>query len=235
MDINEKKNLVNSYNEWFHSIDFGDGVISNGAKDLETIHKEFREWNFPKNYFENKDVLDIGAWDGIHSFYAEENGAKSVTALDGFIWANKSWAGKKGFDIAKKIKKSNVKELIVDIETPEFNETNIGKFDCVIFAGVLYHLKNPVGAIEKLSKIIRPGGSLFLETTYSDNLEKINEPILEFHPKDSFNNDSSNYFTANSLCVKKILEEFDFKIIKMYPTSIFPKSKNRRLVVYCTK
>lgn len=230
MDINEKKNLVNSYDKWWHSIDFGDGVISNGLKNLKTINYELKEWNFPSNYFKNKDVLDIGAWDGVYSFYAEENGAKSVTALDGFIWANKSWGSKKGFDIAKKIKKSNVKELIIDIETSEFNESNIGHFDCIIFAGVLYHLINPLGIIEKLSKIIKPGGSLFIETTYFPNLEKINKPILEFHPKKSLNNDSSNYFTTNSLCLKKMLEEFNFNVIKMYPTS-----NNKRLVVYCTK
>ena len=230
MDINEKKNLVNSYNKWFHSIDFGDGVISKGVKTLQTVSNEFKQWNFPSNYFKNKTVLDIGAWDGIHSFYAEENGAKSVTALDGFIWADKCWASKKGFDIAKKIKKSKVKELIMDIETPEFNESNIGQFDCIIFAGVFYHLKNPLGIIEKLSKIIKPGGSLFIETTCSNNLEQIKKPLLEFHPKNSLNNDSSNYFTANSLCIKKMLEEFDFKVDKIYPVSF-----DTRLVVYCTR
>ena len=52
-------------------------------------------------YFKNKTVLDVGAWDGIYSFYAEEHGASSVTALDGYIWANKCWASKRGFDIAK--------------------------------------------------------------------------------------------------------------------------------------
>lgn len=229
MDINEKKNLVNSYNKWWHSIDFGDGVISNGVKSIEIINQEFNDWNFPKNYFKNKDVLDIGAWDGVYSFYAEENGAKSVTALDGYIWSNKSWASKKGFDIAKKIKKSKVKELIIDIEKPEFNKSNIGQFDCIIFAGVLYHLINPLGIIEKLSEIIKPDGSLFIETTFFPYLEKINKPILEFHPKKSLNNDSSNYFSANILCLKKMLEEFNFKIIKIHPTT------NGRLVLYCIK
>ena len=66
------------------------------------------------DYFKDKKVLDIGAFDGFYSFNAEECGAESVTALDGYVWLGKTTATKKGFDIAKQIKGSKVKEVIVD-------------------------------------------------------------------------------------------------------------------------
>ncbi len=95
-----------------HTIDFGDGVISKGVKN--TI-EEVETWKFPDDYFNGKSVLDIGAWDGFYSFYAEQQGAKSITALDGYVWKNLTWGGKTGFDIAKGILQSKVQDVTMDI------------------------------------------------------------------------------------------------------------------------
>ena len=145
MTVEEKRELVNSYDKWWHTMDFGDGVKSNGMKiDCE---QEMKIWKLDRpEFFKDKSVLDIGAWDGYHSFYAERSGASSVTALDGYTWLDKSWASKRGFDIAKEIFNSKVKEKPMDLmdATPE----NLGKFDVILFAGVLYHLRNPFQALE---------------------------------------------------------------------------------------
>jgi len=58
----------------------------------------------------------------------------------------------------------------------------------------------------------------------------INKPIMEYHFGDSLNQDSSNWFTMNTLCLQKMLEEFGFKIDRIRRI----KDTNR-LIVYSTK
>jgi len=55
----EKLDLVNSYKPWWHSIDFGDGVVSNGRKSPSCHAQETRDW-FPNDFFKDNRVLDIG-------------------------------------------------------------------------------------------------------------------------------------------------------------------------------
>ena len=199
----EKRQLVDSYNSWWHSIDFGDGVISKGRKtNIQGMLEELNSWSLNEaSLFKNKTVLDIGAWDGYYSFHAERSGASSVSALDGFIWLDKSWGSKTGFDISKKIFNSNVNEIVQDVMdmTPE----TTGTYDFIICAGVLYHLHNPMLALELISRLLNPGGSLFIETTCARVTSS--SPIMEYHPSDSLDGDKSNFWSMNTDCLKYML------------------------------
>lgn len=73
MNKQEKKQLVDSYNHWWHSIDFGDGIISKGQKSTIAHEREKTQW-FPSDFFKDKRVLDVGTWDGYYAFYAEQAG-----------------------------------------------------------------------------------------------------------------------------------------------------------------
>src|ERR1035437_6126271 len=124
----EKEMLARSVPKWWHSIKLGDGVTTKGQKTPEVLAGEVTAMKLPE--LVGNTVLDIGAWDGFFSFYAEEQGAKRVVALDHFAWTidwEKAWsylteatkkgkrpkhveavprlwrtdlAGKRGFDIA---------------------------------------------------------------------------------------------------------------------------------------
>ena len=56
---------------WFHSIDLGDGVVTEGASEIQIPEEQLSVLRRPK-------VLDIGAWDGYYSFMAERLGARRV-------------------------------------------------------------------------------------------------------------------------------------------------------------
>ena len=64
---------------WFHSIDLGDGVVTEGASEIQIPEEQFPS-------FAGRSVLDIGAWDGYYSFMAERLGARRVVALDHDAW-----------------------------------------------------------------------------------------------------------------------------------------------------
>tara|TARA_B100000959_G_C14886751_1_gene584942 strand:+ start:49 stop:777 length:729 start_codon:yes stop_codon:yes gene_type:complete len=219
MTIEEKKKLVDSYDKWWHTIDFGDGIKSKGMK--VDCDEEMKVWKLDDPArFKGKSVLDIGAWDGYHSFFAEKAGASSVTALDKNTWIGESWASKRGFDIAKEVLGSKVKDVTMDImdATPE----KLGKFDVILFAGVLYHLRNPFKALEIVKSLLNEGGSLFIETTISqthieNGLKEV--PIMQFHPKSTLNNDKTNFWSVNLPCLIFMLGEDDnFQIDDIFYT-----------------
>jgi hypothetical protein len=70
---------------WYHSIDFGAGVVSHGMKALEVIDREWRL--FGLGNLHGRSVLDIGGVDGAYAFRAEQAGASPVAVLDHYIWA----------------------------------------------------------------------------------------------------------------------------------------------------
>jgi tRNA (mo5U34)-methyltransferase len=202
LSIEEKRDLINSYQHWYHSIDFGEGVFSKGRKSISGHQREKNQW-FPSDFFKDKRILDVGTWDGYYAFYAEQCGASEVIAVDKFVWESRNGRSKLGFDIAKKILNSKVIDYILDIKdmAPEI----LGTFDSIIFAGVFYHLKNPFQALEILDRLLNPNGRIMLETTIRNN--DIDKPILEFHPKKSLNNDPTNFWSPNKLCLQLIFEE----------------------------
>ena len=97
-------------------------------------------------------ALDIGAWDGPYTFELERRGAQ-VTALD--IQDPDITV----FNAVKEIKNScatYVRGSVYDA-LPE----TLGTYDLVLFAGVYYHLKNPVLALQRIRRLLAHTGTLF--------------------------------------------------------------------------
>ena len=101
MDFEQKKTLVHSYTDWWHSIDFGGGLVSEGEKPV-SIENELQAWDITEDYFKGKSVLDIGAADGGFSFFAERAGASKVVAFDQKSEA-RPLGSTRGFEIAKEV------------------------------------------------------------------------------------------------------------------------------------
>jgi len=203
MTTEEKRELVEGWTHWWHKMDFGDGVVTNGPDPAEI---KGIAWEFTEELFRDKTVLDIGAWDGYFSFLAERMGAKEVTALD--------IKTKKGFLIAKEILQSNVKCVARDIieATPE----NTGVFDVVLYPGVLYHMKFPFLSLHKVADLVKEGGRLFVETHVcqlpdEDNIGRP-MPLMKFYPGKELFNDPTNWWGPNNICVIQMLQSLNFKI-----------------------
>ena len=101
-------------------------------------------------------ALDIGAFDGPFTFELERRGAQ-VTALD--IQDPDITA----FNAVKKIKNSSVNYVRGSVY--EASPETLGVYDIVLFAGVYYHLKNPVLAVQRVRTLLNDRGVLFIEGT----------------------------------------------------------------------
>ncbi len=159
---------------WFHSIDLKHGLKTPGGVGWKSRSENFKF----KERLKNKTVLDIGAMEGGDSFSAEMCGAL-VTAydVDNFLeydlglnaaydfvvkkYLDAKELGKErewlflnskilGFEFCKSIRESSVNRISGSVY--DLNPEN-GKYDIVFCFGLLYHLRHPILALDKIYSV----------------------------------------------------------------------------------
>ena len=189
---------------WYHSIDLGDGVVTKGVDDTPL---RLARLDFPLS-FTGRSVLDIGAWDGFFSFEAECRGASRVVAADYYSWHGGGWGTKAGFEFAREARASRVEDI--DIDVMDLSPERIGTFDVVLFLGVLYHLRHPLAALERVASVTR--GLLILEPVV--DMVGLARPALAFYPERELNNDPTNWYGPNAPAVHAMLRSVGFARVR---------------------
>jgi tRNA (mo5U34)-methyltransferase len=199
--------------KWFHSIELAPGLVTPGLADTAA---QVPRLHLPD--LRGKTVLDVGAWDGFFSFEAERRGASRVVAVDTFSWQARGDAtGKAGFELARRALGSSVEDLEVDVL--DISHETVGQFDVVLFLGVLYHLKHPFLALEKLRAVTR---ELLVLETHVDLLG-LRRPAMAFYPGFELNDDWSNWWGPNPAAVTGMLEQAGFSHAgQVHPRSSLP-------------
>ena len=193
---------------WAHRIDLGQGVVTPGewntVEILDRLH-------LPAD-LSGQTVLDVGCWDGFYSFEAERGGASRVLATDSFTWQRKSWGSKDGFDLARRVLKSRVEDLEIDVL--DLSPERVGVFDVVLFLCVLYHMKHPLLALERVAAVTR---RLLVVETVIDMLYAP-RPALAFYPGAELNQDDSNWFGPSPSAVETMLRAAGFpRVERVWP------------------
>jgi tRNA (mo5U34)-methyltransferase len=191
---------------WFHSHAFPDGEVTRGEKPLAVLQKE-AEVVF-RHGVAGKSVLDIGAWDGWFSFEAERRGAARVLAVDHFCWSGPGWGTKAGFDHAHARYGSNVESREMNVQ--DMSPENPGVFDTVLFLGVLYHLKDPLAALEHAASVT--GETLVVETVTA--FDPFPWKLAGYFEGDEYNADPTNFWAPNRRCLEAMLRDVGFKRIQ---------------------
>ena len=187
---------------WFHTIDLGDGITTPGATDPSIFLPRLR---LPD--LRGKHVLDVGAWDGYFSFAAERLGAARVVATDSHSWGGAGWGSKAGFEIAREALGSQVEDMQLDVM--DLDPREIGTFDVVLFLGVLYHMRDPVGALERVASVT--GDLLVVETEVGMLLNR--RPAAAFYPGAELARDPTNWWAPNPPAVVGMLRSVGFSRI----------------------
>ncbi|MHC1768132.1 MAG: class I SAM-dependent methyltransferase [Verrucomicrobiia bacterium] len=192
--------------KWYHQIDLGNGVITpgidNSPKKLQLLHLPER--------LDGKTVLDVGAWDGFFSFEAERRGAKRVLATDQFSWSNQGWGSKAGFELARMALRSKVEDMNIDVL--ELSPERLGgTFDVVFFLGVLYHMRHPLLALEKIASVTK-------EVAIIESVSGMlwcRKPVIPFYPGSELYNDPSNWCAPNAAATIALLKTAGFRDVKI--------------------
>lgn len=238
-DNRELQRIADDVGFWFHSLDLGHGVVTKGLKTADQLQEELCRLNFPD--LKGKTVLDIGAFDGFYSFSAERLGAARVVAMDYYTWSldlpkhieygreckqkgiqpgdyekTAEWRpnelpGKRGFDAAHRILQSGVEAKVADFM--EVDLRSVGAFDVVLFLGVLYHLKHPLLALQRLAQVTRDVAIIETEAVEVPGYEQV--PMCEFFETNELNGDTSNWWAPNAKALVGMCRTAGFREIKL--------------------
>jgi tRNA (mo5U34)-methyltransferase len=190
---------------WFHSIDLRPGLTTPGH---DATRDRLDVLQIPAD-LSGKSVLDVGAWDGFFAFEAERRGASRVVAADSFAWNGENWSDKSGFELARSALDSAVEDI--DIDVMDLAPQRIGTFDVVLFLGVLYHLRHPLLALERLASVT--AGQLILETHV--DLTWIRRPAMAFYPDKELGWDPTNWWGPNIAAVAGMLQAAGFSRVQL--------------------
>jgi tRNA (mo5U34)-methyltransferase len=189
---------------WYHTIDLGHGIRTKG---VDNTPARLHRIALPRS-LEGQTVLDVGAWDGFFSFEAERRGAKRVLATDHFCWSGPGWGSKEGFEFARRALGSRVEDR--EIDALDLSPETVGTFDVVLFLGVLYHLKDPLGGLERMARVTER--LLIVETAV--DLLQIGRPAMAFYPGAELNRDPTNWWGPNLACVEQMLRTCGFREVR---------------------
>lgn len=192
---------------WFHSLSLPNGETTAGEKPAAVLAAEAEVVFRPG--VAGKRVLDIGAWDGFFSFEAERRGAAQVLATDHFCWSGEGWGTKAGFDYARRRLGSAVTSL--DIDVPRIAPETVGLHDVVLFLGVLYHVKDPLAALERAASVT--GELLVVETATA--LDILPWPVMRYYSGTELNDDPTNFWAPNRRCLEGMTRDLGFSRIEM--------------------
>ena len=159
---------------WHSPVDLGHGIVTKSERYQRRFRRRLRLLDVPES-LAGKRVLDIGTWDGYFAFELERRGAK-VFAID--LWDDLS---QRQFLFARRVKRSQVDYKRMDVF--DVSPEELGRFDLVLFVGVLYHLRYPLQTLEKLRAVC--SGQLILETVCMIPALHANFPMIAFFPGDT--------------------------------------------------
>lgn len=179
-------------NGWWHSFELPDGTRIEGANPLEGQKRRIAQFPIPDD-LRGKRVLDIGAWDGWFSFEMERRGAE-VMAVDN--WDNPR------FREMHALLRSRVDYRQMDMY--DLTPDRIGRFDIVLFMGVLYHLKHPLLALERVCALttgIAAVDSFVLREKHQPGEQVEKRPIMEFYETNEFGGQTDNWVGPSLPCL----------------------------------
>lgn len=202
---------------WWHSgIELGDDVVTQG-KTYPRINL-LPYVQLPDD-LTGKTVLDIGTWDGFMAFECERRGAARVVAVDSFAWDKSTGTitgfatGRAGFDLAYEARQSQVEPLTCEVL--DLDAAQLGTFDIVLFLGVLYHMRHPLLALERIAPLVAADGVLIVESYVDMTTHDV--PAMRFYPGHEVNDDPTNWWGPNVACIEAMLHDVGFTEVTTLP------------------
>lgn len=194
--IGEEQHAQILAGSWWHSIDLGQGLITEGVHALDELKDNFERFGLPAD-LTGKSVLDIGCWDGFYSFESARRGA-AVVALD-------CWRPENFFTARAAL---NLEIPFHELNVYEATRERLGAFDVTLFLGVLYHLRHPLLALERVCEVTRD--LAIIETHVSDNLFETPHPVMEFYELDELGGQYDNWWGPNTECLLQMVRAAGF-------------------------
>lgn len=228
---------------WFHSIDLGHGVVTKGQKSAPTLAKELDALRLPSlsgksvldigafDGFYSFEAerrgaarvvsLDLQVWEletCLTEDYLAECAAQGVSPTPPYRTECLRWSidraglpGKRRFDLARRALGSRAEAVVQDFMLAD--PRTIGTFDVVLFLGVLYHMQNPLAALQKVASLTRE--VVVIETEAMEVPGAGDLLLCEFFPGNELNGDYSNWWSPNIRALEGLVRAAGFARIEV--------------------
>ncbi len=121
---------------WYHTIEVAEGIFTDSSAPHFNKMWDFNLRCLRTIDFQGKRVLDVGCRDGLFSFFAERQGAREVIGIVNDLSKGAVEVPNPAFSLEE------LKCIEIN-NTTSLTPTTFGKFDIMLFLGVLYHLRYP--------------------------------------------------------------------------------------------
>jgi SAM-dependent methyltransferase len=171
----------------YHSLELLDGTVLPGLIPVPNLRARLDAYPLPQD-LRGMRVLDIGAASGWNSFECERRGAE-VVAVD--------YVEYEEFTAVKRLRDSKIEYAIAEIE--EITPERFGRFDYVLFFGVLYHLRHPLLGLERVCSVT--SGVALVESFTIDAEPSRDRCFLEFYETDELGGQIDNWCGPTTQCI----------------------------------
>jgi len=154
------KKKVESFPHWYHQIELAPGIVTPGGQNSRLVLDSLNALGLPFDC-KGKRVLDLGARDGFFSFEMEKRGAE-VLAVDYAL------PTATGFSVSAEILNSRVPYKVDNIYS--LSSEKYGRFDIILCLGLIYHLRNPMLALDIIRSLCKSDALLFVESAIMTDL-----------------------------------------------------------------
>lgn len=186
--------------------------------------------NYTNNLFDPSE--ENNSWVHLFAFVPEKTRVLDVGCSSGNfgdVLINEKGCEVVGLDIDKpdieRAKKKLTAAHVRNIEQDSI--TDLGKFDVVIFADVLEHLLDPIGALNKVKKSLKPGGRVVFSIPNMAHVGvrlTLLKGFFEYTPIGVLDRTHLHYYDEYE--VKHIFAESKFEIKEVNPATLtYPRSK----------
>lgn len=223
-DRAEIERRIASNHDWYHTIELAPGVTTPGIVDVRPVVSRVP---IPAS-LSGKRCLDVGTWDGFWAFEMERRGAAEVHAVDvpdpyRWDWPARtrileSYDGGKenlekikrngnGFPIARDVLGSSIERH--EMTVYEIGPDQLGAFDFVYVGSILLHLRDPVGALERI-RTVATG-----EVVFNDCIEYSLTKLVPRTPMARLDaEDRVWWWQPNQAALESMIEQAGFQILE---------------------
>lgn len=215
---------VHELGPWFHNLRLGEHADVLTAPDHPLGDFPSNFWRFfeaavPRD-LSGLSVLDIGCNGGFYSFEMKRRGAGRVLGVDhdpAYLAQARFAREQLGLDV--EFRQGDVYEI----------DRLVGgeQFDFVVFMGVLYHLRHPLYALEKVASLVRQ--RLLFQTMERGSWDtpsvEPNYPIAErdvffderfprlYFIEHAYAGDATNWWIPNPACTQALLRSVGLQVV----------------------
>ncbi len=210
----EAEGFIAAQSFWYHRIYLGNGIYTMPPTHADLVWSYFKP-AFPLD-LQGASMLDVGSNAGFFAILAKLRGAGRVLGIEAVELFLKQ------AEYIRNVWQMDIEYRLMDAHSIHHIDE---QFDLVMFAGILYHLKNPLQVLEDIGRRCRDAVLVETEVIPEDPRNLVvsragprnhmallptSKGFMRFYERDELNGDPSNWWAPDTECLLGMLRVAGF-------------------------